>query len=585
MNSYFYWIPGFFDASDFNGLYFAGFTREKLVLKCLFLNMIAMILLIGCKSEADNVIILHDINGYTIQDNEWLQFEAIAIGGGKVLALGTFTELNLRYPAAEQISGDGATLLPGLIDAHAHVMGLGFQEIDVDLAGIQSLEETVEKIAGHVSENPELEWVTGRGWNQVLWDGNEFPTAEDIDEVVSDKPVWLTRVDGHAGWANSKAMELAGITNETPDPQGGRIIRDEEGRATGIFVDTAMRYVRDEIPDRTPEERERALELAMDKIASYGITSVHDARIDVDDWRLYKKFAGDRRLLTRIYAMIGGTGDIFDELASGGPIESYAEDMLALRSVKISADGALGSRGAALLEEYDDEPGHSGLLFFDQVELNSMVYKGASSGFQMNIHAIGDAANRQVLNAFEYVRNELGDQGLRHRVEHAQVVHPGDIPRFAELNLIASVQPTHATSDMNMAEDRVGTERIKGAYAWQTFLNQGTLIAAGSDFPVERVNPFYGLYSGITRQDFDGNPPGGWYPEHALSRGEVLRAFTINAAYAAHQEDVIGSLEPGKWADFILVDQDFFKIDESRIWQIEVLETWLAGERVYKFQE
>jgi len=304
----------------------------------------------------------------------------------------------------------------------------------------------------------------------------------------------------------------------------------------------------------------------------------------MDDWELYKKFAHDGRLLTRIYAMIGGTGDIFDKLASDGPVESYADDMLSMRSVKISTDGALGSRGAALLEDYDDEPGNNGLLFYDQDELNSMVYKGALNGFQINIHAIGDAANRQVLDAFEYVRDELGEQDLRHRIEHAQVVHPDDIARFADLNVIASMQPTHATSDMNMAEDRVGKNRIKGAYAWQTFLNQGTLIAAGSDFPVERVNPFYGLYSSVTRQDFNGKPPGGWYPEQALSREEALRAFTIDAAYAAHQDGVIGSLARGKWADFILIDKNFFEVDKSEIWQINVLETWVAGERVYSFQ-
>ena len=326
-----------------------------------------------------------------------------------------------------------------------------------------------------------------------------------------------------------------------------------------------------------------ALELALEKMASSGITSVHDARTDEFTWEMYKEFADRGDLKTRIYAMIAGTGDTFDNLAEDGPIESYADDKLALRSVKISSDGALGSRGAALLEEYSDEPGNTGLLFFDQQDLNEMLFKGASNGFQMNIHAIGDAANRQVLDGFEYVQNELGDQSdLRHRIEHAQIVHLDDIPRFVELDLVASMQPTHATSDMNMAEDRVGSDRIEGAYAWQTFLDQGTVIAGGSDFPVENVNPFYGLYSAVTRQDHDGMPPEGWYSEQAMSRIEALRAFTIDAAYGGHQEDVLGTLEEGKWADFILIDEDFFETDASNIWDINVLETWVAGEQVYQ---
>lgn len=377
-------------------------------------------------------------------------------------------------------------------------------------------------------------------------------------------------------------MEIAGIDADTPDIQGGVIIRDDNGDATGIFVDATMSYIRDVIPERTEEELELALELALEQMAMHGITSVHDARTDLETWEMYKNFADQGRLITRIYAMIAGTGEIFDEMAADGPVESYANDLLALRSVKISADGALGSRGAALLEDYSDEPGNEGLLFYDQDELNQMLYKGASNGFQMNIHAIGDAANRQVLDAFEYINDELEDQAaLRHRIEHAQIVAPEDIPRFVELDLIASMQATHATSDMNMAEDRVGSERIEGAYAWRTFLEQGTVIAGGSDFPVEDVNPFYGLYSAVTRQDHSGQPPEGWYPEQAKDRIEAFRSFTLDAAYTAHQEDVIGSLETGKWADFIIIDRDFFTVPESEIWQINVLETWVAGERVY----
>jgi predicted amidohydrolase YtcJ len=337
------------------------------------------------------------------------------------------------------------------------------------------------------------------------------------------------------------------------------------------------------IPERTEEDYEQALELALEKMARYGITSVHDASTGSYEWALYQRFADEGKLTTRIYAMIAGTGDTFDEMSANGPVYSYADDILSLRSVKISADGALGSRGAALLEDYHDEPGNKGLLFYSQDELNQMLLKGASAGFQMNIHAIGDAANRQVLDAFEYINDELDNQQeFRHRIEHAQVVALNDIPRFAKLDIIASMQPTHTTSDMNMAEDRVGSERISGAYAWQKFLDQGTVIAGGSDFPVEDVNPFCGLYSAVTRQDHDGMPPEGWYSEERMSRTEALRSFTLDAAFSAHQEDVTGTLEPGKHADFILIDRDFFEVPASEIWQIEVLETWLAGNNVYQ---
>lgn len=541
----------------------------------------------SCQNERSNGFIYYNINGATLQENgELLQFEALVVEHGKVVEVGSESDILNRYSNFERVDGGGNSVLPGLIDAHAHVMGLGIRELDLNVAGVRSLEETLRLIEQFAKENPDREWITGRGWNQVLWESNEFPTATDIDRVVSDRPVYLTRVDGHAAWVNSRALELAEIGRHTPDVQGGAILKNEEGEPTGILVDRSMGAVRQLIPERTDSDYERALELALDEMARHGITSVHDARTDQYEWELYKRFADEGRLKTRIYAMIAGTGETFDQMAADGPVYSYADDLLALRSVKISADGALGSRGAALLEDYHDDPGNRGLLFFDQNEINSMLLKGASAGFQMNIHAIGDAANRQLLDAFQYINDELGDQSeMRHRIEHAQVVAIEDISRFADLNLIASMQQTHATSDMNMAEDRVGPDRIRGAYAWQTFLNQGTVIAGGSDFPVEDVNPFYGLYSSVTRQDHDGMPEGGWHSEHRMSRIETLRSFTLDAAFAAHQEDQLGTLEPGKWADFIVIDRDFFTVDASEIWQTEVLQTWVAGEKVFDINQ
>lgn len=549
----------------------------------IYILLVLASFLTACSNQTESGLIYHNLNGYTLLDNELHQFEAIAMRNGRVLSTGADEEILDSYSEFERIDGEGKTLLPGLIDAHAHVMGLGIQELDVNVAGIESLEETLLRVEEFATQYPDREWITGMGWNQVLWEENEFPTAADLDRAVSDRPVYLTRIDGHAGWANSKALEMAGIDAETADPEGGRIIRNRDGEATGIVIDRAMYDIENVIPQKTEKDYREALHLAMREMSKHGITSVHDAGIDSQTWNLFTEFADNNSLITRVYAMISGTGQIFDELSERGPVESYSNDMLALRSVKLYSDGALGSRGAAMIEDYSDDPGNRGLLFNSQDEMNRMLLKGASAGYQMNVHAIGDAGNRQVVDGFEYIENELGNQcDLRHRVEHAQVVALEDIPRFKDNCLIASMQPSHATSDMNMAEDRVGGERIKGAYAWQKFLDQGTIIAAGSDFPVENVNPFFGLYSAVTRKDHEGMPPEGWYSEQALSRIEALRAFTIDAAYAAHQEDVIGTLEPGKWADFILIDRDYFDVPASQIWQIDVLETWVAGENVYK---
>lgn len=542
------------------------------------LSVLLLIVLMGC-SQPPKITIIENVNGYTFSGNELITFSTLVIENGRVLETGG-EELSEKY-SGEVVDGDGKTMLPGLIDAHGHVMGLGFQELQVNLAGIPTLDQTLEKIGQYAQANPDLEWIQGRGWNQTIWPENEFPTAEDLDKVVSDRPVWLSRVDGHAGWGNSMAMRLAGISKDTPDPQGGKIIRDTRGEATGIFVDAAEGYINKIIPPSTKKEQDLALQKALDQMASVGITSVHDAGVGVNTWEMYKEFADEAKLKTRIYAMIGGAGPAFDTLSVNGPIDSYADDLLALRSVKLYSDGALGSRGAAMLQPYSDDPGNKGLLFVSQDEMNQMASKVIRKGFQANIHAIGDAGNRQVLDALEFAQNESQTYDLRNRVEHAQIVALEDIPRFKELDIIASMQPTHATSDKNMAEDRVGPQRIKGGYAWQTFLDQGTVVAAGSDFPVEHSNPFFGLYSAVTRMDHNGNPEGGWYPEEALSREEALKAFTVDAAFAAHQEEVLGSLEPGKWADFIIMEEDYFEIPASEIWQIKVLETWVAGKRVF----
>jgi len=549
--------------------------------KFLFLITIFLISMIACQKDKSKTMIIHNITGYTIQGDSLISFNAMAFANGKVLDQGNYELLKDKYPDAKSYDGGGKVLLPGLIDAHGHVLGLGYSRLDVDLVGTRSLSDALQRVADYDKKYPVLNWIRGRGWNQELWTEDKFPTAKELDNIVSDRPVWLVRVDGHAGWANSKALEEAHLTKDTKDPVGGKIMRDTNGNPTGILVDHAMDLMEKILPARTEHEDSLALEEALDRLREVGLTSVGDAGIPVSTYNLYKKFVDQRRMTSRIYAMILMQEPDFKILSKNGPVTSYGNDLLSLQSVKIYSDGALGSRGAAMLRPYSDDPGNKGLLFHTQDELNKMVDTAVSKGYQVNIHAIGDRANREVLDAFGQAEKKYGEHGLRNRVEHAQVVAPEDIPRFKSLHLIASMQPTHATSDKNMAVDRIGKGRMKGAYAWQTFEKQGTVVAGGSDFPVESANPFFGLYAAVTREDTTGNPPGGWYPEEKLSRLQAFKAFTINAAYAQHQENIIGSLEKGKWADFILVDKDYFKIPESDIWKIKVLETWLGGKKVY----
>ena len=534
-------------------------------------------------ADSTKKTVYYNASGYTIESDSLLSFSTLVVDGQKVFAVGgdDLASKYLDMPSVTVFDLEGKTLLPGIIDAHGHVMGLGFQELQINLAGITSLQGTLQELKEYAEANPELEWIIGRGWNQTLWEENRFPTAADLDQVIPDRPVWLSRVDGHAGWANTKAIQLAQVSTDTPDPVGGKIIRDNRGRPTGVFIDAAEGYVQTVVPESNREEQTLALNAALSLLSSFGVTSVHDAGVGVETWELYKDFAKQRKLRTRIYGMISGAGRVFDQLSSEGPIQSLYDDRLALRSVKLYSDGALGSRGAALIEDYHDDPGNKGLLFIDQEEMNLMVEKVVSKGYQANIHAIGDAANRQVLDALGYAQQLYPREDQRNRIEHAQIVALEDIVRFKDLDIIASMQPTHATSDKNMAEDRVGPQRIKGAYAWQSFLRQGTVVASGSDFPVESANPFLGFYASITRKDIQGNPLSGWYSNEAMDRVQTLKSFTIDAAFAGFQEDVLGSLEPGKWADFIIIDQDIMMAPDSMLWQTKVLQTWIAGEKVF----
>ena len=530
---------------------------------------------------ADTVI--DNANGYTLNGkNELVRFASLAFDDkGRIIAVGGAKEVAAKAKNPRHIDVQGKTVLPGLIDAHGHVFGLGEMLTQLDLSTAATLAGALKAAGDYARANPGQAWLLGRGWNQEIWKLGRFPTAAELDGAVADRPIWLARVDGHAGWGNSRVLQLAGITRDTPDPAGGKIIRDANGNATGVLIDSAQDLVTRVMPKQTEADARRALDRSLQQIARMGLTSVHDAGIDAGNDRLYRDYADHKKLTTRVYGMIGDVAKDFDELSSKGPLKSYANDMYVLRAVKLYSDGALGSRGAALIEPYSDEPRSHGLLFRKSPEIYGLMEKAMKKGYQVNVHAIGDAGNRQILDGYEKLVDRTASGALRHRMEHAQVVTMEDIARFKEIGIVPSMQPTHATSDMNMAEDRVGPKRIKGAYAWRTFLEQGSKIACGSDFPVESPNPFYGIHAAVTRQDAAGRPEGGWYANEAMTLKEAFRCFTLDAAYAGHQEKALGSLEPGKWADFIVIDQDLFKMPARDIHKTVVLQTWVGGQQVF----
>ncbi|MYM33866.1 amidohydrolase family protein [Duganella sp. FT94W] len=539
-------------------------------------------LLAALPVHADTII--DRANGYTLNGAGQLQrFTSLAFDDlGRIVAVGSEKQTAAALPKADHIDVQGRTVLPGLIDAHGHVFELGTIASGVELYSPASLGAALRAVADFARAHPKNAWVVGFGWNQENWKLGRFPTAAELDAVVGSRPVLLHRVDGHAIWVNTKALEMAGVTRDTQDPAGGKIERDASGKPTGVLVDAAMELVNRVVPLPTPAEARATLDVALQSLAKVGLTSVHDAGIKVAQDDIYRDYADHGKLTTRVYAMIGDTTSDFDELSKDGPLKSYANDVYALAAVKLYSDGALGSRGAALLAPYSDMPSTKGLLFYPDAEMRAKMNKAMKAGYQVNIHAIGDAGNHQILDAYAQLIPQYKNAALRHRIEHAQVVAPEDIPRFKQLGIIPSMQPTHATSDQNMAEQRVGHERIKGAYAWRTFLDQGSKIACGSDFPIESPNPFEGLHAAVTRQNNANVPPGGWYKNQAMTLTEAFRCFTLDAAYAANQDNVIGSLEVGKWADFIVVDRDIFKIPPEQLGKTQVLQTWMGGKRVYK---
>ncbi|HEY8848993.1 MAG TPA: amidohydrolase [Thermoanaerobaculia bacterium] len=496
---------------------------------------------------------------------------------GKIAAVAPFDALREQHASARVIDVSGTTMIPGLTDAHGHLYGLGLSLDTVNVVGATSYDEVIARVKERALRAGAGEWIQGRGWDQNRWASKQFPTAGPLDAAIPDHPVWLRRVDGHAGLANSAAMRAAGITAATPDPEGGRVIRDAKGNPTGVFVDAAEELIDRAVPEPSFALRKQRILAAAQTIAANGLTEMHDAGADGDTIRAVRELIDEKRFPIRIYTMIADDSPALNEWFARGPMIAYG-DRLTIRSVKLYADGALGSRGAALLAPYRDDPGNSGLLVSTVQHLTDVARRARAAGFQVNTHAIGDRGVRNVIDSYETAGVQPGD---RFRIEHFQVVAPTDFARVAKDGIIASMQPTHATSDMYWAEDRVGPDRIQGAYAWRTVLNSGARLALGSDFPVEAVNPFFGIYAAVTRQDQKGWPPGGWYPDQKLTLAEAVRGFTSDAAYAAFEETSRGTIEPGKLADFTIVDGDLYAMPQSDLFKANVRYTVVGGGIVY----
>jgi len=502
---------------------------------------------------------------------------AVYAAGGVIRQVGLASDLRAAHPNAKVVDASNATILPGLTDAHGHLYGLGLSLDVVSLNGTRSFDEVVARVKERAATTPAGQWILGRGWDQNDWPVKEFPTVAALDAAVPDHPIFLRRIDGHAAVTNTAGLRAAGVTAASKDPDGGRVIRDASGNPTGTFIDAAMDLVEDHIPAPTPEQRKARVLASAQAIAANGLTEMHDAGMDGATITAVKELIDEKRFPIRVYAMLGDNDALLRTWFASGPLMDYG-GRLTVRSVKLYADGALGSRGAALLEPYSDDPTNSGLMLARPEHLEDVAKRGRAAGFQVNTHAIGDRGVRNVIDAYASAGVVAND---RFRVEHLQVIAPADVPRLVERGIIASMQPTHATSDMYWAEARLGPERVKGAYAWRTVLDAGGRLALGSDFPVEDVNPFFGIFAAVTRQDQARWPEGGWFPSQRLTLAEALRGFTKDAAYAAFEETTRGTIEPGKLADFTIVEGDWFATPAPELFRTKVRYTVVGGEVVF----
>ena len=533
------------------------------------------ILLFSCTTEQTADVLVRADKVYTV-DSEFSVVESFAIKDGKILEAGTWEDLSEKYDAKQVLDYSGAYIYPGLIDPHCHFYGYSTGLLQANLVGTTSVEAIIERLKEHQETYPS-KWILGRGWDQNDWKTKEFPTKEMLDEAFPETPVFLKRVDGHAAWVNSKALELAGVTAKSSIQGGDVMLKDSEPQ--GILVDNASTLVSSVIPAYKEEETAEAILQGQENCFAVGLTSVADAGLSYEQVMLLDSLQKNDQLKMRIYAMLSPSKKNIEQFVEKGP---YETDFLHIESIKLFADGALGSRGACMLDPYSDDPDNYGLIVTDIHKLDSFCELAYENNFQVNTHAIGDSANRLMLKM--YAKYLGGANDRRWRIEHAQVIHRNDFQLFGQYDIIPSIQTTHATSDMYWADERLGTERLKGAYAYQELLVQNGWLPNGSDFPVEHINPLLGFYAAIARKDVEGYPSESFQMENALSREQALKGMTIWAAKAAFEEDIKGSLEPGKMADFVVFEKDLMHVDEKELPGLEVLKTISGGAIVYQKQ-
>ena len=536
----------------------------------------ASIFAIAAPAWADTLV--DNVDGLTIDETGAVKRFTGLLFDDEGRVVQTLARGEMRPQVDYRLDGEGKVMVPGMIDAHVHVMDIGFAALTLDLSDTTSLEDALLKIRAFAEENPGRPWILGRGWNQEKWGLGRFPTAAELDAVVSDRPVWLERADNHANWGNTLAITTAGVTAKTPDPAGGKIIRDAKGNPAGVFVDNAVQLVGKVVPPPRPEDRDLAFAKAQQVLLAKGVTAVADMGTEMADWGTFRRAGDAGRLQIRIMAY----ADSFEtlELVAGPePTGWLYDDKLRMGGIKLYLDGALGSRGAVLKAPYHDDPGAKGLPLLTPAQLRNLMSRAAMDNFQTAVHAIGDAANAEVLTAIgELSESYTGDR--RWRIEHAQIVDPADLPKLGQHGVIASMQPLHQTSDRLMAEARLGPDRLDGAYPWRSVMKVGGRLAFGSDAPVEPADPWAGIAAAISRTDANGEPFGGWFPQEAVSREAALAGFTADAAYAGFAEGRFGRLVPGERADFLLVDRDPLLSPPDEIRQMQVIEVWIGGVKV-----